>query len=274
MEAGLVWQNWLILGSMVTDMAASMLIQWDPKSLGKSLINPADYAFAIWAIIYLLGLVFSVAQMLPSYRQHEITLAVAPYFAVVHFCQALWYVCVGWKWDQEAELLLVCYTVVCVLGLVKSDAAAPKVSTADWWLLRSNLSFHGAWLIVASFVGLNLALCSFKASIAVQVAEALLSLALVTAASSAFSLLYFKPDAVVPLVAAWALVGIYQELSSTSGPWSKAVIDLFRVLALALAAASLGLAALALQKRVAVQSGADRSAFVSIPGTGEPRQSL
>lgn len=83
-QPGLTWQNWLNLISMVADLAVGGIAAAMGRFITNQgrpypgLVEPATYTFAIWGLVYLLTVTFAVAQMLPAYRQNEITQTVAP----------------------------------------------------------------------------------------------------------------------------------------------------------------------------------------------------
>lgn len=266
-QDGLTWQNWLNLFSMVADITVYGVViatgrQFDAKTQGDtypSLIYPAGSTFVIWGPIYLLGTIFAIAQMLPSYRQNPLAQTVAPYFGALHFGQVVWYTVTALNLFKVATIVILSLLAAAAAALITADKAKPSTEAGEWWLLRSSLSLHTGWLTAASLVAINLSATSLQASPALLHTLATLSLFAVAAVATFFALLSAKPDAALALTVAWALVGIRQELQNPTAllnpnrpyffAWPQVVIDGFSLLTVVLAAlcSLLAIGALALR---------------------------
>ncbi|HYZ03673.1 MAG TPA: hypothetical protein VE691_01145 [Rubrobacter sp.] len=70
--------------------AASATIQGVVDEGPRSLVEPALYAFTIWAFIFTLSLAYAVYQALPTKRESPLLRRVGPFTAAAFFCTGLW----------------------------------------------------------------------------------------------------------------------------------------------------------------------------------------
>ena len=103
---------------------------------GATLIDPAGYAFIIWAPIFLLSLAYAVYQALPSRQRDTFLRRVGWPLAGAFFLSGLWEIAAPLGRLGVAQVLiagmLVCLAVA-YLRLVRSGRAS--LSWADRWLV-------------------------------------------------------------------------------------------------------------------------------------------
>lgn len=126
--------------------------------LGGVLITPANYAFAIWGVIYLGLIGFGIYQALPQqrYNPHLLKLR-AP---------IIWASVFQIVWVYLFQLLQFWLSVVFIFGILFNLIAAyvwsrfskDRVSREEKWLVQIPISIYLGWISVASIVNVASAL--------------------------------------------------------------------------------------------------------------------
>lgn len=175
----------------------------------QTLITPSGYAFAIWGIIFTAELVWTIFQVLPSYRSNQlVTKGVGYHFALASLAQSLWTIAFAL---EQIALSMVCMVGILVplLAILKQIVELPT-SRLGYWLLKFPFEIHGAWIMAATCLNVNLLLVAHGASATAQTAVGWLSLAVLLAAGAYATL---RKVWVVPGVVVWASFAIANELS-------------------------------------------------------------
>ena len=166
-------------------------------------ITPAGYAFAIWSLIYLGCLVFSIYQALPNNTEKFRSFRRVYILSCVANCAWLYF------WSQEA--ILVCLGIIFILlGTVAIINAKLKQteSNADYWLVKFPFGIYFGWVTAATILNATIALVylnvKFPDSTAVILGAALL---LIAATLGVIVRLKLK-NYFYPLAIAWALTAI------------------------------------------------------------------
>jgi len=224
----------------------------------QTLVSPASFAFSIWGPIFIWEGIFAVTQMLPQFRDKPVVGAIAPFWWSACFCQAAWSIVFAREWVTVAFLTMLAI-LVSLLGTLWRANSMHYDSSLEFWLLRAPFSVHTGWIIIASVLSANVEADYRRASPAWLLAVAILSLALVFAISSLFVLALPRPDAVIPLVAAWALFAVTSELREARRlldpakhnpvAWDRTVLDAVMTAASLLSLACLVLAGVGLAVR-------------------------
>lgn len=123
---------------------------------GATLIDPAGYAFIIWAPIFLLSLAYAVYQALPSRQRDTLLRRVGWPLAGAFFLSGLWEIAAPLGRLGVAQVLiagmLVCLAVA-YLRLVRSGRAS--LSWADRWLVALPIGVYFGWITAANAVSLT-----------------------------------------------------------------------------------------------------------------------
>ena len=121
-----------------------------------SLVEPAGYAFAVWALIFALSLVYAVYQALPANRENPLLRRIGWYTAGAFACTGLWSVFAPAQQFLLAQAMLViiflCLAVAYV-RLTRSERSA--LSAADRWLVALPLGPFFGWITAANAVSLT-----------------------------------------------------------------------------------------------------------------------
>lgn len=172
------------------------------------LIIPANYAFAIWGLIYLGLLVFGVYQLLPAQRHNPMLRYVDGLLIVACIAQIIWI--------YVFQLQLYWLSVVAMLGILlplmaiywRTSKLHGRASRGDRWCLLAPMSVYLGWISVATIVNVALALYD-QGWDGWQISpQRWTVLVMIVAVMLAAITLVEKLDFAYPLVIIWALVAI------------------------------------------------------------------
>lgn len=196
-------------GQVSQDGAPSL--QWN------TIFNPAAYAFAIWAVIYLgeLLLTLSVGLGIMDQPVTAVLKEATPFWVAGNAFQSLW--CYTFRpkffpalWVPAALLGAACYSMFsahsivsrAILDVTSSWLAGTKENIFHF-LVRFPLALHAGWLAAATLLNINGAAAAAGAALGNQIALAYLS-SYMAFGAGAF-LTYRSRDPCVALTVAWAL---------------------------------------------------------------------
>mmetsp|Transcript_12438 Transcript_12438/g.35604 ORF Transcript_12438/g.35604 Transcript_12438/m.35604 type:complete len:300 (+) Transcript_12438:67-966(+) len=186
----------------------------DTSERYQTLITPAGWAFAIWALIFVSELCYVVLQLHPRYRSHRmVRKGIHYWFFFVCMGQLFWSLSFGLN-QIEMSTLFMTFILFCLVALEYCQYKTKSDGTkTEYWLLRFPFEVHTGWIVAAFAVNSNVAAAKWEAS-----APALFGLAVASIVyiiiCAAFCLFLKKPNYAVPLTLAWATFGIAEELRS------------------------------------------------------------
>ncbi|MFN3353365.1 MAG: hypothetical protein ACK4Z5_07135, partial [Brevundimonas sp.] len=119
-------------------------------------LQVADYAFAIWGLIYLGLLIYAVRQVLPNTRESEMIRAFGWPSALALIGIGWWIIAAAFDWEVMTVVLIVGSLMVLLIPLLRHAGAirALPVADRDRWLTVTPLALLAGWLTVASPVNL------------------------------------------------------------------------------------------------------------------------
>ncbi|MBE9043914.1 tryptophan-rich sensory protein [Pleurocapsales cyanobacterium LEGE 10410] len=115
------------------------------------LITPANYAFAIWGLIYLGVISLAVYQILPAQSNNLLLQQIGYKLAIASMAQVVWVFCFLYR--QYALSFLAMLGIL--LPLIAAYWRLPfkrHISRWDRWLIRTPISIYLAWISVATIV--------------------------------------------------------------------------------------------------------------------------
>ncbi len=118
--------------------------------LGGVLITPSGYAFAIWGLIYIGLIAYSIYQLLPAQRESPVVAKVS--YGLIGAClfQMLWlYVFLTFRFWLSVVLMLGIF--VC-LAFSYMQARSAKPTKKARWLMQAPISVYFGWITVAAVV--------------------------------------------------------------------------------------------------------------------------
>lgn len=180
---------------------------------------PAGYAFAIWGMIYILELVFTVYQALPAARggglEDPDVIAARPAVVGAFVSNSVWLFLFDYEQFWPALVVIVLYDLL--LFRTISVMAVHYLDQTSWLKKLGSLGFsvNASWVTVASLLSLNLNLLDAGWPPAPDFAAACLASGVAIAAVAVYS----RADVGYAAAAAWALsaIAINQQPSSDWG---------------------------------------------------------
>jgi len=179
----------------------------------QTIVTPAGVAFSIWGPIFMLELVFTIAQLTPGLRGSQVVSKVSPWWWAACLFQSAWSV----VFAREAiflSLVMISSILGSLLGLILvTDYQCDEMTLKEYWLLRAPFSLHGGWLVAATAVNANVLVVSNGGSVSEQLAAGVAALTIAFALATFLGVGKSKPDAIVCGVLAWATNFISVELN-------------------------------------------------------------
>jgi benzodiazapine receptor len=190
----------------------------------QTLVTPAGYAFSIWGIIFTAELVWTIAQLFPSYRSHELVVKGVGYnFSLASFAQCQWTIFFGREKISLSLIAMVSILVPLLSILTKTSSMTTTTTTSEYWLLKFPFQIHASWIMAATLVNVNVLSVACEASSTVQTAIGWASLVVLFGVGIYYAALMKNKRSsrnsssrvlVVPCVLVWASFAISKELSS------------------------------------------------------------
>ena len=117
--------------------------------------TPANYAFAIWGVIYLLLMAFGVYQALPGQRQNPNMRKIGWLFILSCVLNCAWITLFQYDQILISAVVIVAFLLTLIAIYVRLNIGRAKVSTADRWLLHLPFSVYLGWLSVATIANIS-----------------------------------------------------------------------------------------------------------------------
>src|SRR4028119_2251231 len=143
-------RRWAVLVGAVFQVGATVLagtaISEVVSEGPPSPVEPAGYAFGVWAVIFFLSVLFAGYQALPANRGSEVLRRVGWPVAGAFACTGLWSVSVSLRQLGFAQAMLIgifAYLLVAYLRLARSDPGA--LGRAERWLVSLTVGIFLGW---------------------------------------------------------------------------------------------------------------------------------
>jgi hypothetical protein len=171
-------------------------------------ITPANYAFAIWGVIYTGLIAFGIYQLHPDRRQHPRLQSSGYLLAIACLSQCIWI----YLFLDRFFLLSILAMLGILLPLIgvyqHLGIGEPNTSRQERWFLQVPISIYLGWITVATILNIANALYSINWNgWGIDPIVWTVIMMVVSAAISAV-VLFQRRDAVFTLVIIWALVSI------------------------------------------------------------------
>lgn len=171
-------------------------------------IIPANYAFAIWGLVYVGLIAFGIAQLQPNQRQNPSLQQGGYRLAIACVAQCAWIYLFLARLFPLSTLAMV-GIVVPLIGLYQSlHDGQRRVSQQERWLIHIPISIYLGWITVATVVNVAIALYSVNWSGWGISSEVWTVVMMVVSAAIAAIVNIQRRDMAYLLVIVWALVGI------------------------------------------------------------------
>ncbi|MEB3335948.1 MAG: tryptophan-rich sensory protein [Leptolyngbyaceae bacterium] len=171
-------------------------------------IIPANYAFAIWGLIYLGLIAFGIYQLLPAQRQNS-DLRPATYLLILAcVAQCIWVILFLSRLFVGSVVAMVVILLALIGMYLRLGIGQRRVSRNDRWFLHIPISIYLGWITVATVVNVASALYSLGWN-GWGLSAPVWSVMLVLVSGAIAALVAFqRRDVAFVLVIVWALVAI------------------------------------------------------------------
>lgn len=172
------------------------------------LITPANYAFAIWGLIYLGLISLGIYQALPRQRQN-INLRQLGYLLVLaSLAQIFWVVLFQYQLFTLSLVAMLGILLPLIVIYLRLEIGFRRVSKQEKWLIQIPLSIYLAWISVATIVNVATTLYALDWNGWGINAEVWSAIALFAGAAIGAIVSIQRADLAFVLVIVWALVAI------------------------------------------------------------------
>jgi TspO/MBR family len=199
---------------------------------------PAGYVFAIWGIIYIGVLAYSVYQALPAQRENPRMQATGWWVVLGGLANSIWIFL--WHYQQFVgtlgAMLVLLASLIAVY--VQLGVGQSKVTTSETWAVRVPFSIYLGWITVATVANVSDVLDFVKWNQFGISSEAWMVVILAAVLLIAGLMNFLRRDVAYALVILWALAGIAAKFPQ-AGIVTSATWVVFALVAASLVAAFL-----------------------------------
>ncbi len=119
----------------------------------RTLVVPADYAFSIWALIFLLCLAYAAYQALPANRKSPLLRRVGWFSAGAFFLNGLWEILFPARQFLLAQVVIVAIFVCAAVAYLRiARRECGVLSAGERWLVALPLGLLFGWITAATLV--------------------------------------------------------------------------------------------------------------------------
>jgi hypothetical protein len=171
------------------------------------LITPANYAFAIWGLIYLGLFGFGIFQLLPAERRSAGLRLIRPWVIAACIAQIAWvYLFLSRLfWGSVIAMAVI---LISLIAIYLQRPRALRSTRAERWLLDVPFSIYLGWISVATIVNVATALYSVDWMGGGLAPELWTVALLLISGAIALTLLWQRQDMAFAGVVIWAIVAI------------------------------------------------------------------
>lgn len=203
---GMIILNWLaatgVLGGIDTGAVSAKY---------PTRITPASYAFAIWSLIYIGMIAFSIYQALPANAERFRRIRI-PYILT---CIANSF----WLYFWALEMMLVCEIVIVILlallALINIRLQRTETS-GEYWFGKAPFGLYFGWVTAATILNTTIMLVSFGVELPERTGLYVGSALLLVAAALGVAVRFAMKNYFYPLAIAWAVLAIAVKQSTAT----------------------------------------------------------
>ncbi len=183
---------------------------------GGVLVTPANYAFAIWGVIYLGLIAFGIYQVAPAQRDNILLQKVRSPIIAESLLQILWVFAFQGRLFWLSVVVMIGILLSLIAAFLQLRKVDDRISRNEKWLIQIPISVYFGWITVASVV--NIASAFYDSGWTgggISPAIWTMILSAISAAIAAVITLRYR-DVAFPSVIIWALVAIAIRQTSQS----------------------------------------------------------
>ena len=211
------WLPWINIATVLVALAVNVLANALPlngQNTGaisdkfKVFFVPAGYVFAIWGVIYIGWLAFTVYQALPAQRNNPRLQRIGGLFALSALANAGWLFAWHYGLFPLSVVVMLSLLLLLIATYLRLDIGRAHVPTIEKWCVDIPFSIYLGWISVATIANITDLLYYWKWDgwgIAPQVWAVIM---LVVASALALAMTWTRGDVAYLLVIVWSFVGI------------------------------------------------------------------
>lgn len=111
---------------------------------------PAGYVFAIWGVIYLGWIAFTIYQLLPSQRENPRLQNLGYLFAVSNLLNAAWLFTWHYNYFGLGVIVMLALLGLLIASYLRLNVNRSSASRAEWWSVDLPFSIYLGWITVAA----------------------------------------------------------------------------------------------------------------------------
>ncbi len=195
---GMIIFNWLAAAGIPGGIATGAV-----SDKYQTKLTPAGYAFAIWSLIYLGMIAFSIYQALPSNTDRFRGLRRIYILSCVANC--------AWLYLWHQEMIVVCLAVIFILlgTLAFINIKLQNTETnGEFWLAKVPFGLYFGWVTAATILNAAIALVYLNVKVSDSTAVILGAVLILIAAVLGVIIRWKLRNYFYPLAIAWALTAI------------------------------------------------------------------
>ncbi len=196
-----IWSNLNPIGGLTIGEISNTL-------LADVLVTPANYAFAIWGLIYLGLIGFGIYQLQIPQRKHPDLRKLSYLLVASSIAQILWVLLFQWRFFVLSLGAMAAILLPLILAYRKLRIGKKLVPLKFKWLVHIPISIYLAWISVATIVNVAIALYAIGWSGWGIAPQAWTAAIVVVAALLGAMVVGRRRDLAFPGVVVWALVAI------------------------------------------------------------------
>ncbi len=211
--------SWLTLAAIVATFGVNIWSNIAPitgRTIGEIsnttfagvLITPANYAFAIWGVIYIGLLAFGIYQLLPEQRTNPRIQQARPWLILACLAQAVWVFFFLFNQFWLSVLAMLAILVPLILAYLRLQIGRLPVSRRERWYVQVPFGIYLGWISVATVTNVALALYSQNWGGWGISPQAWTIIMIGVAAVLGVLMILTRREIAYPLVISWALIAI------------------------------------------------------------------
>jgi len=111
---------------------------------------PAGYVFAIWGVIYLGWIAFTIFQLQPSHKQDPRLRRLGYLFALSNIANAAWLFCWHYNWFGWSVLVMLALLGLLIASYLRLNVNRASVTRLEYWSVDVLFSVYLGWITVAT----------------------------------------------------------------------------------------------------------------------------
>ena len=121
----------------------------------KVFFVPAGYVFAIWGIIYIGWIAFTVYQFLPAHKESPRLRGLGYLFALTGVFNAAWLFCWQYNHFTLSVIVMLILLGLLIVSYLKLNIGRASVSNAEKWCVDIPISVYLGWISVATIANIS-----------------------------------------------------------------------------------------------------------------------